>query len=1288
MMRQSRRSATLGCGVALLTLGGLWLGLASCSVPTPIPIFPPAQNTSDVPSLGIIEPTGNLTVGKGDRFVIRWIDSDRDDNARISFSMVDSTTNQSFTLVQAIEENDATGPDSFSVSTLLIPEGRYFLQGTINDGNNPAQETFATLANAPGTNLEITVTPPGQGPPTVPPVVAVTQPAFNLSVAQDDVLVVTVQPSALFDPVENRPYDPDSEVTLFLLLDADTDPTNDDPGNPIDDANGNPIIIVLDEVIVPEGQFEPIEFRVLIDLEDIPQRPDGEAYFIRVTIDDKNNPAVHAYAAGTISVVQLAAGPQAVDLFDIGRTLSGARFYGFNPSANLGSSISRLGDFDADGVDDFVMVAQFGNPQNSGPVGEGYLIYGLDNGRFGDSLAINGVSKSISGAVFPGPDFIDLDEFERPLTLGDGLKPAGITDVAPMPDISGDGRPEIIFGMAAALDARDGMDWDPADEDVLAGGGEVRVVVELWHLGGTIDYSDVPFAPNEGPFGYSSRADVTLSSSMPNADLSGNTTMSVVDLGPGNREWILLRFSDILGFRDEFAESGMPNLDVDVMAKIVLRVTDPSMQQASVFRLLMDFEEGETLSSFTGGGEPRVGIDYDDGAFAMVGAPTLGEVEIDVSNEFRQMFEGAEDEISLMFAPNGADRLAFRSGEGNPSERPRLILGYTRLDELNPIGCYPDNFVNNSGDLEDDAYDNVHSGGMAAVVYSENRDSAGTIRTDRLDNTSVPLEFVGQAALLGMLADTSLTEMDALGFDPAEEDRIAGFRVIGGGYDDIDARMLNQGPRLDSFGYNVSSIGDINNDGVDEIIFSAPTNERYLRNLQEQLGFASTHDTSTYFRGSLVIKLGENYNNIFYRDLGVVGSTATIPMLDHHVSPPFGNCISPPGFRGMEDLFGTIQVYAETEDDFLYGGQSAGDFNLDGVGDILAGAPLNDRSTELVDSGAVYILYGRPIVGDFFLDRAEDPVLRAPMLRIRGLNPGDKIGFSQSTGLDVNGDRIDDVFFSSPRADFGGVNRTTCGNDFDGDGDVDSADLSTGNFTTCRTRTGPYVFSDDRCKAYDLDFDTDIDDDDRTVLDCLIIGRTDCCDNLVENGFVGVIFGGVYLDGDRDITQLATSELAGAVFFGSETGHRAGYDVSSAGDFNQDGFGDVLISAPGEVRLDSAARERLGVVYLVFGGTHLNNRKWNLSQVGSADLPGMVFISPYVKGRPNEAAPTTVAFIGDINNDGFGDIAIGNPRADFIDLAFPQGPNAPGTDAEVGRRSDAGDCYVIYGNNFGSNRGN
>ena len=37
---------------------------------------------------------------------------------------------------------------------------------------------------------------------------------------------------------------------------------------------------------------------------------------------------------------------------------------------------------------------------------------------------------------------------------------------------------------------------------------------------------------------------------------------------------------------------------------------------------------------------------------------------------------------------------------------------------------------------------------------------------------------------------------------------------------------------------------------------------------------------------------------------------------------------------------------------------------------------------------------------------------------------------------------------------------------------------------------------------------------------------------------------------------------------------------------------------------------------------------------------------------------------------------IGNPTADFVD------PSQPGT----ARRSDSGEAYLIYGNNFGANK--
>jgi len=1277
------------CLALLLIVGTVAWSLgsgASCgTAPTPFVVQGLAPTGNTPPTLEISEPSASLTRGRGEPFPISWTDSDRDSNALIAFALVNTLTNEVIPLVDNIPENDDVGPDTITVQTSLIPIGTYHIRGTIDDGVNLPVSIFATdIASTLSQRVSLLLVEPGQGPPTNPPTVAITEPSFNLSVAQDDVLRVVVQPT-LFAPAGALPFDSDSDITLFVLLDVDREPNNDDPANP------DPTkIIVLRQQTVTAQSFDAITFEIDVDLNEIPPRPGGEPYFIRATADDASNPRVHQYAVGTISVVELAAG--AVDLFDIGRSKSGTRIYGFSPGANVGSNVSHVGDFDADGVDDFAVVAQFGNPRNFGLLGEAYLIYGRADVRFGGSVAANTVSETVDGVIFEAPPV------RTRVCPGSDARTDGITDVSFIRDLSGDGRPELLFGLPHVHCAFESMDFDPGDDDVAGEDNTADVSVAVRQGRAAVTVDDEEESPN---FLYSGVSDVVISSAQPNTSFGSSAELSWVDDG-AQQEWTLIKLADVL---DEIPDSPASIEAGSVQATLRLRIFNIG-GSGTIHECLTPFTTQTTFATFaSGGGAPEPGVDYvvtgegQAGGLATIDGGAAEFVDVEVSDLVRRLIDGdlpdeANDELRFIIVPDpadGADRTAFRSSEyGIQDDRPLLTINYTRTNFLGALGCYPDPFVNNVSDDEtQDPFDlQYYAGGMGVIVNSENRDNDPRLADPpaRLATTSIALELVGQQAGWVLTRDefdeTQGGGIFARAEGPAEEDRIAGARFVAGPYDFEDHLFLRQPPKEGLFGQAVASIGDLNNDGLDEIVFSAPRNERHLQDLFDAHSSQSTHWRSSGYRGSITIIPGADYNLSFWRDSATNG-TSNNPTLDQQRFPPHGSCTQgiPRELLIPADSF---EVFAEELDDFLGDGQSAGDFNQDGVEDILCGAPRNDRSASLPDSGAVYILYGRNVLSDIDLTKAEDPLLRPPLLRVRGVKPGDQIGWSQAPGLDVDGDRLSDVFLSSPTTDFGGVSRAACARDFDGDGTVDSADLDDGSFNACRDSVGEEVFSDDACKVFDYDNDRDIDGADAIVFTCLSDGGTNCCANLVDNGFVGVIFGGVFTDGDRTIDQIATSDLPGAIFFGAAAGHRAGFSVSSAGDFNQDGFGDILVTAPGESRLDLAGRERLGVVYLIFGGTHLKNTRWNLAQVGTRDLPGIVFLSPYVKGRPNEAAPTTVGFIGDINNDGFGDVAIGNPQADFIDQNFPQGPDA--TDSQLGRRRNAGDLYIVYGNNFGSNR--
>ena len=130
----------------------------------------------------------------------------------------------------------------------------------------------------------------------------------------------------------------------------------------------------------------------------------------------------------------------------------------------------------------------------------------------------------------------------------------------------------------------------------------------------------------------------------------------------------------------------------------------------------------------------------------------------------------------------------------------------------------------------------------------------------------------------------------------------------------------------------------------------------------------------------------------------------------------------------------------------------------------------------------------------------------------------------------------------------------------------------------------------------------------------------------VASGSAYVVFGGAGL---RGVVDLAAPGAGGARIDGADPGRQAGWSVAPAGDVNRDGLADILIDT-----VQAAVGQRT-VVYLVLGS------------VGFAGLdlasPGARAVRIVRSGDSSSLSGADGA--GDVNGDGFGDVVVGESIA-------------------------------------------
>ena len=483
----------------------------------------------------------------------------------------------------------------------------------------------------------------------------------------------------------------------------------------------------------------------------------------------------------------------------------------------------------------------------------------------------------------------------------------------------------------------------------------------------------------------------------------------------------------------------------------------------------------------------------------------------------------------------------------------------------------------------------------------------------------------------------------------------------------------------DFSGGSVSGAGDINGDGIDDLIIGASgadpngldfAGESYVVFGRNQ-GFTASLDLAALDgRNGFVI------NGINERDIsgGSVSSAGDVNGDGFDDLIIGAGSADPNGTSGAGEsyvVFGHDQGFAPNlnlstlngRNGFVINGvdagdisggsvSGAGDINGDGLDDLIIGAPVADPNGR--ESGESYVVFGR--------NQNFAPSLNLANLNgsngfvINGVDPRDFSGGSVSGAGDVNGDGFDDLIIGAGSADPNGT--SGAGESYVVFGH-DQGFAPNLNLSTLNGRNGFVINGVD---AGDISGGSvsgagDINGD---GFDDLIIGAYYAAPNGNDNaGASYVVFG--HERGFAPSLDLADlNGRNGFVLNGIDENDRSGRSVSGAGDINGDGFDDLIIGAPN-------GNFGAGASYVVFGRNQDFTASLDLADLNGGN--GFVLNGVDIYG----SAGDSVSGAGDINGDGLDDLIIGAPLVESSGITL----TSPTPLTSLWDRPGA--SYVVFG---------